>query len=51
MEAKNEEYPFQTVGRNEKIGYRLKTALAGGLLAAVLLMGATESNAFLYFQF
>lgn len=51
MEARNEEYPFQFSGPNERNGYLWRTALAGVLLAAVLLMGATESNAFLYFQF
>jgi D-alanyl-lipoteichoic acid acyltransferase DltB (MBOAT superfamily) len=52
LEHTAEEYPFQKMGAsNSKVSYVLRAGAAAVLLVGVLIMGATESSAFIYFQF
>jgi D-alanyl-lipoteichoic acid acyltransferase DltB (MBOAT superfamily) len=45
LERHNEEYPFQSVAPRQRL------ALATGVLVIVFLFSASESSAFIYFQF
>jgi D-alanyl-lipoteichoic acid acyltransferase DltB (MBOAT superfamily) len=52
MEKFSEEYPFQKIdGRSAKANYAWRTAVAGLLMITVLLLAATKTSAFIYFQF
>jgi alginate O-acetyltransferase complex protein AlgI len=52
MERAGEEYPFEKAARGyEQASYRRRIAVATCALVLVALLAASESNAFIYFQF
>lgn len=52
LERRNEEYPGENwATANGKLAYAGRAAAAAGLLVVILVLGATKSSAFIYFQF